>query len=88
MQTIQFPYQFQTQLAAQLIGASTPYMTGGGQSNWVTDTYGVTKLYAGYLSGGTSMAQSGSGQQQGSSKPMNSGSGNSGGGVKSNEEWY
>lgn len=46
MQTITFPYQYQAQLANSLIGASAPYMTGGGPKDWVTDTAGFMKLGA------------------------------------------
>jgi hypothetical protein len=38
METVTFPYRYQMQLATAMIGASTPYMTGGGPKNWVSDT--------------------------------------------------
>jgi hypothetical protein len=46
METITFPYRYQAGLANSLIGASDPYMTGGGPKGWVTDTAGIMKLGA------------------------------------------
>jgi hypothetical protein len=62
MQTITFPYQYQAQLANSLIGASDPYMTGGGPKGWVTDTAGIMKLgaaAAGMPGGGMPMPSGG-----------------------------